>query len=835
MAVKTGYRADIDGLRAFAIVPVLLFHFGFQTFSGGFVGVDVFFVISGYLITRLIWNGMTDGTFSFSNFYIRRARRLFPALFVTVIVSLVAAYAWLPTSVLSDAMDSAIYALTSLSNVFFWSTSGYFDSDGLTKPFLHTWSLSVEEQFYIVWSLLLYALFTYARKFALIVVAGVGAISLIAAQIMLTRDPSGVFYLMPFRVIEFSLGAVLVWTERRLPLPRIVQEIGVIAGISLILATVFLFSEATPFPGLAAVVPCIGALLCIWCGQAPWFGRILSNRLCVGLGLISYSLYLVHWPIAVFFDAITFRTPELFESVAMLGATLITGFLMYRFVETPFRRPKADKAARPSTFGLVCALLAILAIVLSVSLERARTRVDVASIGMTMLTAPLVFLAPPASAQEFDPGTLDPLSSQDLGEWKKERSIFIRDCGAEAIPCGQKAEGKTNVLVLGDSLSVDALNILKTAFPEVNYVLLRASACAPWEPDRNGAACGEVNRVRNETIAALGPFDFYVLGVAFRQDRIEGMIDYLTGLFQEEKRVVVLGMGNHYKRPATDVYERLAAADDPRPSLAEFHISGNYLLDPVIRNVTEQFGGTFIDRRPFFCPEKPCRDYTLDWQNLVILDEIHQSWGASEEFGQYVRETYPDMFSLHASAPPVAEEQAVTETPSVTNEIAAMPLAGALAVDVAALRTSVRHGLTAFTTEGVDSSKRHFVDIQIEGLTTYEGFSNIPLSPTSPGVFREYRQVVVNAAVTSSARVVPTVALHLASLGESGQYLSELVSYGTAIELATTPEAPVEYATGGVIKEGASVTVLPYIQLRYTKGQLISLTLRLYSAELRVK
>lgn len=509
---------------------------------------------------------------------------------------------------------------------------------------------------------------------------------------------------------------------------------------------------------------------------------------------------------------------------------------MYSFVETPFRHPKPGKAVRPSTFGLICALLAIIAIVLSVSLERTRTRTDLASIGLVVLTAPLVFLAPPATAQEFDPSMLNPLSSHDLAEWKEERSTFIRDCGAEAFPCGEKIEGRTNVLVLGDSLSVDALNILKTAFPDVNYVLLRASACAPWEPDRNGAACGEVNRVRNETIAALGAFDFYVVAVAFRQDRVEGMVDYLTGLFHEGKRVVVLGMGNHYKRPAVDVYERLASTSDPRPSLEEFHISGNYLLDPVIRTATEQLGGTFIDRQPFFCPLKPCRDYTKDWQNLVILDEIHQSWAASVEFGLYVRDTYPDTFNLNPpaqSASLVAANQ--SSTAAASDEMVASVPTEALTVDVTAMQTSVRHGLTVATTEGIDSLNRQFVDIQIEGVTTYEGFSNVPLSPTSPAVFREYRQVVVNASLTSSAGIPPDVTLHLASLGESGQYLSELVSYGTTIGSAPTSEAYSEYSVGGIIKEGASVTVLPYIQLRYTKGQLISLTLRLYSAELRMR
>lgn len=363
---QLAHRPDIDGLRAVAVLPVILFHFGFTALPGGFVGVDVFFVISGYLITRLLVHDIDAGSFSFARFYERRARRLFPALFVVVSATIALSPLLLSTTGTQDAWASAIATLTSLSNVFFYTVSGYFETDSLTKPLLHTWSLSVEEQFYMVWPLLVLALMRLGGRRALLAGMGVmGLISLFTAQTLLQIDKSAAFFLTPFRVVEFTIGAAVLWFDRLGPNsgPSPLRGISLILGLAAIFYSVFTFSETTAFPGLSALIPAIGTALALWGGPSKGFGWILNNPLMRGIGLISYSAYLVHWPIAVYFDAYAFRAPNFAEQLAMLASTMVISTLLYRYVEQPFRRPNPNSRWTAPAFGLGCALLTLAAIV----------------------------------------------------------------------------------------------------------------------------------------------------------------------------------------------------------------------------------------------------------------------------------------------------------------------------------------------------------------------------------------------------------------------------------------------------------------------------------------
>lgn len=220
------------------------------------------------------------------------------------------------------------------------------------------------------------------------------------------------------------------------------------------------------------------------------------------------------------------------------------------------------------------------------------------------------------------------------------------NCHAEEDLCGTIDPSKQNVLIVGDSLSVDMLNTLVPAFPELNFVLLRMSGCAPWEQVRkDGKVCTDTNVVREQKIADLPGIKYLVIGAAIRDERMEGMKTYIEDKVAKGYKVSVTGMATQYTRPAVDVYRRLASAADPLPSLAEFQVPNSYDLDPQARQITENAGATFIDRKAFFCPTKPCNDYTHDKTQLVIADAIHQTWQASQELAGYVRENYPDLFS----------------------------------------------------------------------------------------------------------------------------------------------------------------------------------------------
>ena len=333
------YRADVDGLRAVAIVAVLLYHGGFGFAGGGYVGVDVFFVISGYLIASLILADLAAGRFSVLGFYERRVRRLFPALFLVVAVCSVAAVCLFLPDELRRFGGSALATSVFASNVFFWLETGYFQTAAELKPLIHTWSLAVEEQFYLVVPLLL--LIGVRRKPASLGrwTAGILVVSLIASEWAVRIWPSAAFYLTPFRVWELAIGVLLALPRQPARQNGLVRSTAAWLGLGLIIGSVALFSWKTPFPGLSALAPCAGTALIIWSGTAgdtavKW---LLSRPPVVFLGLISYSLYLWHWPILSFARYWTVHELSTTVTLALLATSVGLAAMSWRFVEQPFR------------------------------------------------------------------------------------------------------------------------------------------------------------------------------------------------------------------------------------------------------------------------------------------------------------------------------------------------------------------------------------------------------------------------------------------------------------------------------------------------------------------
>ncbi len=339
MAEDPKYRPDIDGLRALAVLLVIFFHADLGC-AGGFVGVDIFFVISGFLITSLILKEIGDDAFDLLTFWERRIRRILPALLVVVCATIAAGwFLYLPEDF--DLVGRSVVAQAFLvSNVFFGRLTGYFAPGVDTKPLLHTWSLAVEEQFYVLFPLLLILLarqkrFSIART---ILWLGVGSFAL--SVVGSYTSPSPTFYLLPTRAWELMVGAFLAATPgRKSSNPRLNESLG-LSGLGLILYSAFFYTRETRFPGLAAIPPCLGAALIIFAGRAKptLTGRLLSLRPVVFIGLISYSLYLWHWPLLVFSKYLAKEE----QSVALRAALLVTStalaILSWRYIETPFRR-----------------------------------------------------------------------------------------------------------------------------------------------------------------------------------------------------------------------------------------------------------------------------------------------------------------------------------------------------------------------------------------------------------------------------------------------------------------------------------------------------------------
>ncbi len=334
------YRREIDGLRAVAVVPVILFHAGFKGFSGGFVGVDVFFVISGYLITGIIHQEIEQGTFSIVRFYERRVRRILPALFTVCLACIPFAWFWMLPKEFEAFARSLIAVNLFSSNILFWRESGYFDAAAGLKPLLHTWSLAVEEQFYLFFPLLL-LLFRKTSKTTLLAVLIVLTIaSLGLAQWATRTHPPAAFFLLPTRAWELGIGAILAMTATTWrDMDSRLAQLGSITGIGLIAYATVAFDETVPFPGIWALVPVLGAALII-VGARPFtvVGKFLGFRPVVEIGLMSYSAYLWHQPLFAFARIRSLSAVPPATYLALSALALVLAYLSLHFIEQPFRR-----------------------------------------------------------------------------------------------------------------------------------------------------------------------------------------------------------------------------------------------------------------------------------------------------------------------------------------------------------------------------------------------------------------------------------------------------------------------------------------------------------------
>lgn len=338
------YLEHIDGIRAIAVIWVLLFHFGVSGFAAGFIGVDIFFVISGFVISRLLLREIeTTRTINFVNFYRRRTRRLLPALAFTFLLSSVGVYLFFSPENLVAFGGSLTAAAFSVSNLLFWYESGYFDLASHVKPLLHTWSLSVEEQFYIFWPLVLWALVRARLLLAGIVILFAGSFLLNYLWVA-DNEPdsaSAMFFLTPFRVFEFAVGALCVLVEKNYKLAPAHQEIGFLSGIALLAYSAVALDKTSVFPYVNALPVCFGTALLILAGESIGGRMLLSNTLALLLGKLSYSLYLMHWPVYVFAKYLNINTASLKNTGLLLLVTLMLAMVSYWLIEQPFRKAEA--------------------------------------------------------------------------------------------------------------------------------------------------------------------------------------------------------------------------------------------------------------------------------------------------------------------------------------------------------------------------------------------------------------------------------------------------------------------------------------------------------------
>jgi peptidoglycan/LPS O-acetylase OafA/YrhL len=365
------YRRDIDGLRALAVLPVLFYHAGMSAFSGGYVGVDIFFVISGFLITSVIIEELKNNKFTIKNFYVRRVKRIFPALFLVLLVTAVlCVFLQMPYD-LRKFGKSLSAAVLFGSNIYFKEQTGYFMDAAESKPLLHTWSLSVEEQFYIFYPIILIIISKWLGKHYRRYIVLLFLISLTASMLMINRYPVDTFYLLHPRAWELLSGALIALGLMPEIRHKLLAEVLGIVGIVMIAYSINAYDHDTVFPAYGALLPCAGAFLLIYTGTAQTVvSKVLSARPIVYIGLLSYSLYLWHWPLLSFFNSyrplmVIDDSQAALVRLSILLLSFVLSVLTYKYIETPFRRmrPENTKIFFRKTFAVmavVCLLGGVL-------------------------------------------------------------------------------------------------------------------------------------------------------------------------------------------------------------------------------------------------------------------------------------------------------------------------------------------------------------------------------------------------------------------------------------------------------------------------------------------
>ncbi|NCG02832.1 MAG: acyltransferase family protein, partial [Actinomycetales bacterium] len=335
------YRPEIDGLRALAVLPVLLFHARTPGFHGGFILVAVFFVISGYLITAIILQDLNKGAFSLGQFYERRARRILPALYFVILCSIPMVWIVAMPSQLKDFSQSLVAISAIAANIFFYLKVGYFEPATELNPLLHVWSLAVEEQFYFIFPIFLILSFRWLRQGIVPLILLLSIASFMIAQSLLATDPSQSFFLPFGRAWELMIGALLNFLPKRTKSWKLGWEIGATLGLSMIVGSIFILNETHPFPGLLALPPTFGTALVIYCTSSSFgIGKLLANRLAVGIGLVSYSTYLWHQPLFAIARIHVLGDPPLFVFLILSLLSIGLAYLTWRYIERPFRNKK---------------------------------------------------------------------------------------------------------------------------------------------------------------------------------------------------------------------------------------------------------------------------------------------------------------------------------------------------------------------------------------------------------------------------------------------------------------------------------------------------------------
>jgi peptidoglycan/LPS O-acetylase OafA/YrhL len=582
------YRRDVDGLRAIAVLSVLGYHLQISWLSGGFVGVDVFFVISGYLIGALILQNVKLGTFSLLDFYARRIRRIAPAFVaLIVLVMLLGYFQLLPSEYIRLAL-SAFYATLSVSNIYFSNHLGYFDGPAGSQILLHTWSLGVEEQFYLIFPLFVLAMTRYAPKWLNSGLALVFVISLSLSIVGVFVDPQATFYLAPTRAWELLLGALLANQAWTTTLHSVTRNLLALLGLAMIGFAIIAYTVETPFPGAAAVIPCVGAALIIAAGRSgtSLVARGLSMRPVVFVGLISYSLYLWHWPVIYFLRAdAEVLTNRSRLSIFLCSVALAT--LSWQFIEKPFRR------------GFVT--------------TRNRQVVACGLMGLGTVAAVALFLVTEHGLPaRFSPEARAYAAYLDTGQAHfREGSCFIvgphtfSDFDREK--CLRAEDGRPNYLLIGDSHAAQLWFGLSELLSNVHILQATTAGCRPefTQGQKGVTSCTRMMDFMFSDYLVHDRVDRILIAARWVQQDLPGLENVLSWARNHGIPVTLFGPMVEYDRALPRILAEAAQGGDPGSADID-HVRNNTALDDALSAIASKYGAKYVSYYRLLCVSGRC-------------------------------------------------------------------------------------------------------------------------------------------------------------------------------------------------------------------------------------
>ena len=636
------YRAEIDGLRALAVIPVILFHAGFELFSGGFVGVDVFFVISGYLITTILIEDIENKRFSIVNFYERRARRILPALFFVMLVCIPFAWIWMIPSQIKGFSQSLVAVSLFASNILFWRESGYFDAAAEEKPLLHTWSLAVEEQYYLLFPIFLILAWRFGKNRVFWMIVVMTAMSLLLSEWGWRNKATANFYLAPARAWELFAGSIAAFVIQKQGIQK--NNLLSLLGLAAIIFSIFFYDETTPFPSVYALVPVLGVvLLVLYAEKETLAAKLLSTRGFLGIGLISYSAYLWHQPLFAFARIQSVYEPSLFLMLILSIGSLTLGYLSWRYIEIPWRSK-----------GLI-----------------GRTSVFVFSFTGLIFFTSIGYLGHKAN------GFIEKQSMLKFADLNYDNTKLGYDkCNDELDTIEPKlsycfrASGKINDVVFGDSHADDKFHGIVKSIPSRGWMLIGNISCPPLMnvnvKSADGTLCTErLNKVfdffdkHNDiervvlSFSHMYPLDTYIAADHIKRrfkitDRLledkEGLVNTPIEVFEiglrrtveylreKEVSIVLLTDIPELKFMPEDCIAKKVSCEFSRLEVLERQKIHRNLLNEISR---EFEGVSVFDSLNIFCGTRVEKCSILKDGRTLYRDSHHLSHFGSIEYGKF--------------------------------------------------------------------------------------------------------------------------------------------------------------------------------------------------------